>query len=197
MRILGFHLILTAYGFWLPNDPRGSWSTLVRRFELLKYGPATKTNTTRSVAHAQHDHVSRSQAKRALKHDPVIFDGKQALAISVGIQQAATEADYQVYAMAILPDHCHLVLGWHTRPIEMMAKHIKARATQELSARSIHPFADLDRPASPWARNYWAPFIRDREHMRKVIDYVNDNPIKAGLPRQNWKWLLPYGGTAR
>ena len=22
----GYHVILAAYGFWLPNDPRGSWS---------------------------------------------------------------------------------------------------------------------------------------------------------------------------
>jgi len=27
--VLGTHLILTAYGFWLPNDPRGSWSDFV------------------------------------------------------------------------------------------------------------------------------------------------------------------------
>lgn len=24
-----YHLIMTAYGFWLPNDPRGSWSEFV------------------------------------------------------------------------------------------------------------------------------------------------------------------------
>jgi len=27
--VIGFHVILTAYGFWLPNDPRGSWSEFV------------------------------------------------------------------------------------------------------------------------------------------------------------------------
>ena len=24
--VLGYHIIRTAYGFWLPNDPWGSWS---------------------------------------------------------------------------------------------------------------------------------------------------------------------------
>ncbi len=36
------HLIFTAYGFWLPNDPRGSWSNYVRAYELYQAGPATK-----------------------------------------------------------------------------------------------------------------------------------------------------------
>ena len=27
--ILGFHVVFGAYGFWLPNDPRGSWSDFV------------------------------------------------------------------------------------------------------------------------------------------------------------------------
>ena len=48
--ILAFHFILSAYGFWLPNDPRGSWSEIVRNFELLRFGPATKVSTTRSLA---------------------------------------------------------------------------------------------------------------------------------------------------
>lgn len=52
--VVAYHLILTAYGFWLPNDPRGSWSDVVRVFELRPFGPATKVNTTRSLAGAVH-----------------------------------------------------------------------------------------------------------------------------------------------
>jgi hypothetical protein len=49
--MLAFHGIITAYGFWLPNDPRGSWSTWVGAWELFQAGgPATKVATTRSVA---------------------------------------------------------------------------------------------------------------------------------------------------
>lgn len=31
---LGSHIILSAYGFWLPNDPRGPWSDFVGAYEL-------------------------------------------------------------------------------------------------------------------------------------------------------------------
>src|SRR4051812_39201122 len=31
--IVGYHVIFSAYGFWLPNDPRGSWSDFVGSWE--------------------------------------------------------------------------------------------------------------------------------------------------------------------
>jgi hypothetical protein len=38
MRLLAAHIIFTAYGFWLPNDPRGSWSEWVAAWELFRFG---------------------------------------------------------------------------------------------------------------------------------------------------------------
>ena len=38
----GYHVIVCAYGFWLPNDPRGSWSDFVGKWELVRFGKATK-----------------------------------------------------------------------------------------------------------------------------------------------------------
>src|SRR4051812_43899841 len=32
--IVGYHVIFSTYGFWLPNDPRGSWSDFVGSWEL-------------------------------------------------------------------------------------------------------------------------------------------------------------------
>jgi hypothetical protein len=47
--IVGYHIILGTYGFWLPIDPRGSWSDFVGSRELFPYGPATKTTEMRSA----------------------------------------------------------------------------------------------------------------------------------------------------
>ena len=68
--IAGYHVIFGAYGFWLPNDPRGAWSNFVGSWELFRYGPATKTDETRSVAYRDHDRDLRLAAKRALKRPP-------------------------------------------------------------------------------------------------------------------------------
>ena len=44
-----YHVVLPAYGFWLPNDPRGSWSEFVGRWELLRFGRATKALPRRAL----------------------------------------------------------------------------------------------------------------------------------------------------
>ncbi len=48
--IVGYHCIFGMYGFWLPNDPRGSWSDFVGSWNLFRYGSATKTTARTSVA---------------------------------------------------------------------------------------------------------------------------------------------------
>ena len=38
--VAAFHLISTAYGWWLPNDPRGSMSSEIRIERVADLGPS-------------------------------------------------------------------------------------------------------------------------------------------------------------
>jgi len=50
--VLGYHVLLGMFGFWLHNDPRRSWSDFVRSWERYRSDEqATKTDERRSVAH--------------------------------------------------------------------------------------------------------------------------------------------------
>ena len=101
--ILASHVIFSAYGFWLPNDPRGSWSDFVGSWELYKFGPATTVDTKRSLAHDPHDRAARLAAKAALKYPPVRFDAAQREAIADGFEIAVNEAE-KVLSAVCLPD---------------------------------------------------------------------------------------------
>src|SRR5688572_12435467 len=103
--ILAHHVIFGAYGFWLPNDPRGSWSEFVGSYELYRYGAATKTNERRSVAHRPHDRELRLAAKTALQRPPVRFDAKQIKAVAAGIGNYVAKSNLAVYACAVMPDN--------------------------------------------------------------------------------------------
>ncbi len=196
--ILGFHFIFSACGFWLPNDPRGSWSDTIRQFQLLRYGQATKLATTRSVVALPHDIEARLEAKRSLRYPPVHFTGEQARAIARGFGVAVAEHNYHVHALAILPEHVHLVMAWHPRHCDDIAKHLKAKATRQLTDAGLHPLAAhrsaSGRTPSPWARNHWCPFIVSLRQMLVAIRYVQTNPIKAGLRAQHWNLVAPFGG---
>jgi len=196
--IQGFHFIFSAYGFWLPNDPRGSWSDTVREFNLRQFGPATKVATTRSVAGKPHNHQQRLAAKQALRYPLVRFTGEQAVEIAKGFSDAMVEQNYVVNSLAILPDHVHLVMAYHSRDVDKIAAHMKAKATSRLSRENLQPLKCFPSPQgrvpSPWARNHWCPFIRSTEYMQAAIRYVEENPVKAGLRRQNWSLVTPYNG---
>lgn len=194
--VRGYHFIFSAYGFWLPNDPRGSWSDTIRSFDLLRFGPATKVNTTRSLAAEPHDVALRNQAKAVLRYEPVRFTGVQARAIARGFAIAAAEGAYIMHALVILPDHVHLVIARHPKHIDTIASHLKAKATRQMTIENMHPLSahasPIGRTPTPWVRNYWCPFIRDDEHMHRAIRYVEQNPVKAGLPAQRWKSIVAY-----
>ncbi len=193
MKILGAHVIFSAYGFWLPNDPRGSWSDFVGAWELLRFGKATKVTTRRSVAGVAHDRELRLRAKSALKYPPVRFTGAQAQQIGIGFGRAVEQGGYEVYACAILHDHVHLVVAPHLRTTEEIVHHLKGHATRELRASGLHPFIDRIRPdgslPSVWSEGSWKVYCREPEHFRSAIHYVERNPIREGVRSQRWRFV--------
>jgi REP element-mobilizing transposase RayT len=192
----GFHVIISTYGFWLPNDPRGSWSEFVRSWELLQFGKATKVTTRHSVAAAKHNVEERLVAKKALSYPEVSLSGVQALAVANGFRAAVEEGKYQVYACSILPQHVHLVFAPHERDIRRIIGHLKARATQRLAADGLHPLDRYRQKAgaapSPWGRKGWVVFLYSERHLIQAINYVADNPLKEGKRQQSWSFVQSY-----
>src|SRR5262245_11609119 len=161
--ILGYHAIFGAYGFWLPNDPRGSWSEFVGSWELYRYGPATKTTERQSVAHLAHDHAQRLAAKKALARPAVQLTGFQARVVGHGFARYVERSGISIWACAILPDHVHLVVGRAHIDIEQVVIQLKAAATKQLLDESLHPFGGLKdkhgRPPKCFARGQWKVFL--------------------------------------
>ncbi|MGL4551505.1 MAG: transposase [Gemmataceae bacterium] len=194
--IQGSHVIFGAYGFWLPNDPRGSWSDSVGSLDLQRFGPATKTTETCSVAFRPHDRALRLEAKKALKRPAVQFTGIQARAVGRGFAGYSRKAGLTVWACAILPDHVHLVLKRHRLDVEQLAIQLKGWATRQLVEEGIHPFGDVPRakgrPPKCFARGEWKVFLDSAEDFRRSIAYVERNPEKEGKPRQTWSFVTPF-----
>jgi REP element-mobilizing transposase RayT len=186
--ILAHHSIFSMYGFWLPNDPRGSGSDYIAVWELFRYGHATKVDTRHSVAADPHDGTLRQAAKLALRHPPVQITGEQALAIVAGFTQATKEADYRVHACAVLPDHVHFVIGAHPRNIRTIVGHFKSRATRALKQQGLWP-AD-NRPV--WGDHGWNVWLEDAAAVARAIRYVNENPLKEGKRPQRWSFVTPF-----
>ena len=197
--IHAYHVILPMYGFWLPNDPRGSWSDFVRKWELVRYGKATKTIERREPAElSELELQQREAARKALKYPPVSIEGHQALAIARGFAKKARKSNYTIWACSILPEHTHLVIARHTYKVEQIANLLKGAATSQIMEEGRHPLAKYSesgkRPPRMWAAREWKVFLDSEEAIESAIEYVQDNPVKEGKPKQRWSFVTPFAG---
>ena len=48
----------------------------------------------------------------------------------------------------------------------------------------------LSGPGRVWHREYWDRYIRDEKHFNSAVDYIEQNPVKAGLVNsaKDWQW---------
>ena len=171
--VLAYHLVISAYGFWLPNDPRGSGSDFIRSWELFYQGPATLTHSQRSAAHDPHDRALRLHQKQGLHHEPVAFTELQIEAIAGGFQNAIRRSGFVLYACSILSTHTHLVVARHRYEIEQVANQFNGEATKELKRRGLHPFPETfarsGKQHSPWADDSWDVYLDTREDILRSI----------------------------
>ncbi len=195
----GYHVILPHYGFWLPNDPRGSWSLFVASWEIARFGKTTRHLDQRTLAQLSADELAqRDAARKALRYPPVSLTGEQALSVANGFQRQAAISAYALWACSILPEHTHLVIARHKYKVEQMANLLKGSATRQLIEDGRHPLARYaktgKRPPGMWARHQWKVYLDSDEAIENAIAYVNDNPVKEGKPAQAWRWITPYAG---
>jgi len=195
--MLGWHLIFSTYGFWLPNDPRGSGSSRVRAQHIYDAGgEATKVHTRKSVAHRTHDiHLSR-MAKESLKYPAVQLNGIQARAVARGIGAMVPKVELVIHACSIMPDHVHVVVAAHRIDGDELIACLKRAGTRGLNSEQLNPmraYRNADgRLPSPWGGRGWKVMLFTAEQTKSAIRYVEQNPVRAGFKRQSWSFVVPF-----
>jgi REP element-mobilizing transposase RayT len=195
----GYHVIIGAYGYWLPNDPRGTWSDFVGKWELLRFGKAKRSLDRRSLAELTPQELrKRDEARRSLDYPPVQFTGIQARAIGRGFAFVAKKRGFTIWACSILPEHTHLVIARHRYKVESIANALKGEATRFIVREGLHPLKQYalrgQRPPRMWATGQWKVFLDCEEAIDNAIAYVQRNPPEEGLPPQAWPFVAPFTG---
>ena len=186
--IVGHHLIWTAYGWWLPNDPRGSSSHEIRIERIAALG---ELHHGRKIVQPPSEEIRRfyADARLALKHELLTFTDQDVALLAASFAGVLREQCYTCYGCAIMPDHIHVLIRKHRHKAEQMIAALQAAsqaALIEAGRRLIaHPV---------WGGPGWKVFLDTRDAMTRVAQYIGDNPTKAGLPEQHWDFVQPYNG---
>ena len=186
--VIAYHLTWTGYGWWLPNDPRGSTSRtisidVIAELGELHFGRKKVQPPSREIR----DFYER--AREVLKYGPRAFTSRETKAIAEGLAEAIGEHRYTCYACAVMPDDVHILIRKHKHKAEEMIVNLQRASRVRLNKpASFSP----DRPA--WSTGGWKMFLDHPDEVRRTIRYMQDNPIKQRLPLQEWDFVKEYDG---
>ena len=188
MSVLAHHLVWTAYGTWLGNDPRGSGSRSVYTPELadlaIPHFGRRKVQPPRGVVREFYE-----QATPRLIYPVIRFDDFQIKEIGRAFADVIRRHRYTCYACAIMPDHMHLVIRKHRHRGEEMIENFQRQS------RLANCLVDGLPSSHPiWTHGGWDRFLDSPNSIRGRIRYVADNPEKAGMSRQTWPFVVAYDG---
>jgi|APSaa5957512622_1039677.scaffolds.fasta_scaffold78286_1 REP element-mobilizing transposase RayT len=103
---------------------------------------------------------------------------------------------YRLLAWCVMPNHVHgLVETCREYPLPKVVHAWKSYTASEANKR-------LGRKGAFWQREYHDRYMRDAEHLRRTIEYIELNPVKAGLVPTPGDWRFssarhrPVGGIS-
>lgn len=186
--VIAHHLVWTGYGWWLPNDPRGSTSTFVCSdviFELgnLHHGRKRVQPASRVIR----DFYQAATSK--LKFPLLKFTPEHVNVVADAFANVNERERYTCYACAIMPDHVHVLIRKHKHLAEHMIENLQVESASMLRRSGL---AHDDHPV--WGGHGWKVFLDSPDDIRRTIEYIEQNPIKIRLPRQHWGFACAYDG---
>jgi len=145
-------------------------------------------------------------------HGSCVLRLPQAAACVVDTWRHFAGERYDLIAWVVMPNHVHVLIRTHEgvalgkivqswksytgrRIREMLEDMSRAGAECAQTGRAgARRSRDRRAPARPsqgvWMREYWDRYIRDERHFQAAVDYIHQNPVKAGLvgKAEDWPW---------
>ena len=128
------------------------------------------------------------EAEPLLEFDRIWFDHAKRQAIAQAFSGVIAK-HYTAWACAVCKNHAHLCIRAHKHSAEMMWNLLT-----DAARRSIREFEDVDPNHEIWTRAPYSVFLHTPDDIRDRIGYINQNPVKEGLPPQSWPFVQPYNG---
>lgn len=171
-RTLGYHIVISGYGLWLPGDERGHWSE------------AWNAEIGFIEPHSLHlgDPVRKRMAEERQKYAAVKLS-TQMLRVAVDtIARCVTESDWQISAASIEPTHSHLLITYSERNIDNTVKWLKDQST-----KAIHRATQHSGPV--WCKGRWRSFIYDADAWQNTQRYIERHNERRGIGPRPYSFI--------
>jgi REP element-mobilizing transposase RayT len=173
--VAGYHLIWTVYGYWLPNDPRGSTSKELRVEPIAALGEHHFGRKQQQPA-ARALRQFLQSVSETLAHAVRPLDDDDVAMVGAPLGAQVEDSGYVCYACAVMPDHVHILIRRHKDRAEDMIAHLQQKAKASLIESGKRP---VNHPV--WTDGAgWKTFINSRRQFEAEIEYIRRNPLKFG-----------------
>jgi len=98
---------------------------------------------------------------------------------------------YRLLAWCVMPNHVHALI--ETRENFPLSDIL--HSWKSFTAKAIN--RHLQREGVVWHPDYYDRYIRDDAHLRAAMDYIESNPVQAGLVERKEDWRYGSAGKAR
>lgn len=89
---------------------------------------------------------------------------------------------YNLIAYTIMPNHVHLIIDHFSQSSLGTLVH----SWKSFTAKEINKRLQCSGPV--WSKDYWDRYIRDETHYNNAVQYILENPVKAGLTSSPEAW---------
>jgi len=186
--IIGHHLTLTLYGHWVPNDPRGSGSTTIESLPLAQLGEIHHGRKPPPQQPSRNELRSfYSEANGRLIFPVFWLDDTKRRSVADAIAKTIRQQRYTCYAFAVLRNHAHILIRIHRDSDTVIWDRLAGTVRV-----ALRHFGDIAANHPILAERPYSVFKYTPLEMRRAIDYIDGNPAKEGLPRQNWDFVTEY-----
>ena len=155
----------------MPASRRHEWAALLGIDEELKRRTRIEEYLDRGFGHCE---LRNLKVASLVEENWLRFDGM----------------DYRLLAWVIMPNHVHLLVEIWQKPMTELLQNWKG-----YTARRVNRV--LGRRGKLWQDDYWDRYIRNETHYRKVVHYIEWNPVKAGLVRTPEQWPCRQRASSR
>jgi len=94
---------------------------------------------------------------------------------------------YELRAWVLMANHVHILIypQANLSRITQAIKNFSARQANTILARTGQPF---------WQDESYDHWVRDRDELEKIVRYIEENPVAAGLVEEaeSWQWSSAF-----
>lgn len=171
-RTIGYHVVISGYGLWLPGDERGSWSA------------AWDAQIGLTEPHTLHpgDPVRLRMSQERIKHAPARLTPPMIAAVVNTLGNCATQSDWSIAAASVESTHTHLLLTYTGRDVDNTVKWIKDQVTKAIHRHTRHT-------GPVWCRGKWRTFIFDDDVWQAARTYIERHNLRRGVGHRPYPFI--------